>query len=70
METASRRPPGPKWRKNSVRALQSTIGVAVLLATLFTALPSRGLASGDFYNRLSVILTLVPWMALRSSRSH
>jgi N-acetylmuramoyl-L-alanine amidase len=40
--------------------LQSTIGVAVLLATLFTALPSRGLASGDFYDRLSVILTPRP----------
>lgn len=43
-----------------VRALQSTIAVAVLLATLFTALPSRGLASGDFYDRLSVILTPRP----------
>ena len=46
-----------KRRKASTRALQSTVGVAVLLATLFTALPSRGLASGDFYNRLSIILT-------------
>ena len=44
-------------RKRSVRALQSTIAVAVLLATLFTALPSRGLVSGDFYDRLSLILT-------------
>ena len=40
--------------------MQSTIGVAVLLATLFTALPSRGLVSGDFYERLSVILTPRP----------
>jgi N-acetylmuramoyl-L-alanine amidase len=37
--------------------VQATIGIAILLATLFTALPSRGLVSGDFYNRLSVILT-------------
>ena len=47
-------------RKRSVRALQSTIAVAVLLATLFTALPSRGLVSGDFYDRLSLILTPRP----------
>jgi N-acetylmuramoyl-L-alanine amidase len=47
-------------RKRSVRALQSTIAVGVLLATLFTALPSRGLVSGDFYNRLSLILTPRP----------
>src|SRR6185369_3372649 len=37
--------------------VQSIVGIAVLLATLFTALPSRGLATGDFYERLSVILT-------------
>jgi len=47
-------------RRRSIRALQSTIGVAILLATLFTALPSRGLVSGDFYQRLSVILTPRP----------
>ncbi|HAV78016.1 MAG TPA: hypothetical protein DCX53_11765 [Anaerolineae bacterium] len=47
-------------KHRSVRALQSTVGVAILLATLFTALPSRGLASGDFYNRLSIILTPRP----------
>jgi len=47
-------------RSRSVRALQSTVAVAVLLATLFTALPSRGLVSGDFYDRLSVILTPRP----------
>jgi N-acetylmuramoyl-L-alanine amidase len=43
-----------------VRAIQSTIGIAVLLATLFTALPSRGLVSGDFYSHLSLILTPRP----------
>jgi N-acetylmuramoyl-L-alanine amidase len=37
--------------------VQTVLGVAILLATLFTALPSRGLVGGDFYNRLSVILT-------------
>jgi len=47
-------------KNRPVRALQSTIAVAVLLATLFTALPSRGLVSGDFYDRLSVILTPRP----------
>jgi len=59
METASsHHPPGKtRRRRSSVRILQSTIGIAVLLATLFTALPSRGLVSGDFYNRLSIILT-------------
>jgi N-acetylmuramoyl-L-alanine amidase len=47
-------------QKRPVRALQSTLAVAVLLATLFTALPSRGLVSGDFYDRLSLILTPRP----------
>ena len=59
MKTSSRPSKGPR-RKNSVRIIQSTIGIAVLLATLFTALPSRGLVSGDFYNRLSLILTPRP----------
>ena len=47
-------------QKHPVRALGPTIAVAVLLATLFTALPSRGLVSGDFYDRLSIILTPRP----------
>ncbi len=54
METAS---PHPPRRSRSFRAVQTVLGVAILLATLFTALPSRGLVGGDFYNRLSVILT-------------
>jgi N-acetylmuramoyl-L-alanine amidase len=54
METAS---PRPQRRSRSFRAVQTVLGVAILLATLFTALPSRGLVAGDFYNRLSVILT-------------
>lgn len=55
METASQRPPAR--RRRSFRALQTVLGVAILLATLFTALPSRGLVEGNFYDRLSVILT-------------
>jgi len=43
-----------------VRAIQSTVGIALLLATLFTALPSNGLASGNFYERLSLVLTPRP----------
>jgi len=58
-KTASRSPRQTN-RKGALRVLQSTVGIAVLLGTLFTALPSRGLASGDFYNRLSVILTPRP----------
>jgi N-acetylmuramoyl-L-alanine amidase len=62
METTStRRPPEQNHNRLSVfRLLRSIVGVAILLATLFTALPSRGLVSGDFYNRLSVILTPRP----------
>lgn len=62
METASSRrtPERTKRRRSSVRVLQSTVGIALLLATLFTALPSRGLVSGDFYDRLSLILTPRP----------
>jgi N-acetylmuramoyl-L-alanine amidase len=55
METAS---PRPRRRARPFRAVQSVLGVAILLATLFTALPSRGLmAGGNFYERLSTILT-------------
>ncbi|MCL4259316.1 MAG: N-acetylmuramoyl-L-alanine amidase [Anaerolineales bacterium] len=39
------------------RILQTTIGVAILLATLFTALPSQGVANKNFYERLSLLLT-------------
>ena len=44
-------------RPRPVRAIQTTIIVALLLATLFTALPSQGLANGNFYERLSLLLT-------------
>jgi len=47
----------PVRRARPVRAVQATLGIAILLATLFTALPSRGLVSGDFYDRLRLILT-------------
>ncbi len=53
-------PSRPLKRRRPFRAVQASFGIAVLLATLFTALPSRGLASGDFYQRLSVILTPRP----------
>ena len=54
METASPRPPR---RGRPFRAIPSILGIAILLATLFTALPSRGLVAGNFYERLSMILT-------------
>ena len=44
-------PPSPAPRTRPLRALQSTLGIAILLATLFTALPSRGLVMGGFYER-------------------
>jgi len=51
-------PPRPTRRRTRLLlAVQATLGIAVLLATLFTALPSRGLVAGNFYERLSIILT-------------
>lgn len=50
-------PTPQKIRSRPVRAVQTTIGIAILLATLFTALPSQGLANGQFYERLSLLLT-------------
>ena len=57
MESVSTPVAKPHKRPRPWRAVQSILGIAVLLATLFTALPSRGLATGDFYERLSVVLT-------------
>jgi N-acetylmuramoyl-L-alanine amidase len=57
METAHKPSIRPPRRARPLRAAQTVLGIAVLLATLFTAFPSRGLANGDFYDRLSVILT-------------
>ena len=51
------RPPQQHKRTRPMYAVYVTIGIGVLLATLFTALPSRGLATGDFYEQLSIILT-------------
>ena len=50
-------PPSPARRSRPLRAVQSTLGIAILLATLFTALPSRGLVAGGLYERMSLILT-------------
>ena len=47
----------PQKRTRPLRAITTVLGIAILLATLFTALPSQGVATGDFYDRLSLILT-------------
>ena len=57
MASVSTSTPKPNKRQRPFRAVQSILGIAILLATLFTMLPSRGLATGDFYERLSLILT-------------
>jgi N-acetylmuramoyl-L-alanine amidase len=51
--------PHPK-RNRPVRVLQTTLGVAILLATLFTAWTPAGLFSGGFSQKLSLILTAQP----------
>jgi N-acetylmuramoyl-L-alanine amidase len=43
-----------------LRAVQATIGIAILVATLFTAFPSQGLVSRNLYERLSTVLTPRP----------
>ncbi len=62
MDTSStRRSSAPsRESRSALRILQTILGAALLLATLFTAFPSRGLVSGDFYSRLSLILTPRP----------
>ena len=55
METTP--PRTPRRRTSPLRAVQTTIGIAILLATLFTALPSSGLITGNLYDQLSLILT-------------
>jgi N-acetylmuramoyl-L-alanine amidase len=57
MQSTSVPAPKPLKRPRPFRAVQNILGIAILLATLFTMLPSRGLATGDFYERLSIILT-------------
>jgi N-acetylmuramoyl-L-alanine amidase len=53
-------PPRPGRRPRPLRAVQATIGIAILVATLFTALPSRGLVAGNLYEQLSMVLTPRP----------
>jgi N-acetylmuramoyl-L-alanine amidase len=53
-------PPRPGRRPRPLRAVQATIGIAILMATLFTALPSRGLVAGNLYEQLSMVLTPRP----------
>lgn len=53
-------PSRPVRRPRPFRAVPATILIALVVATLFTALPSRGLATGEFYNRLSLVLTPRP----------
>jgi N-acetylmuramoyl-L-alanine amidase len=53
-------PSRPVRRSRPFRAVPATIAIAILVATLFTALPSRGLVSADFYDRLSMVLTPRP----------
>ena len=55
MDSASS-PPKRRSRSRPLRALQTTLGAAILLATLFTALPSQGLISGNVYERLEEVL--------------
>jgi len=48
-------------RSQAVRALGSTIGLALLLATLFNLwTPSRGLFTGTFSDKLGLLLTVQP----------
>jgi N-acetylmuramoyl-L-alanine amidase len=54
---ASAVPPQKPRQRPLFRTAQTIVGIALLLGTLFTAFPSRGLANGDFYNRLSLVLT-------------
>ena len=53
-------PSRPRRRARPLRAVQATVAIAILMATLFTALPSRGLVSGDIYQRWSLALTPRP----------
>jgi len=57
MQSTSIAAPRQLKRPRPFRAVQSILGIAILLATLFTMLPSRGLVTGDFYERLSLVLT-------------
>lgn len=61
-------PPAPKFkprarRQSSPRALQTTLAVAIVLATLFTAWTPAGLFSGNLSERLVLLLTEEPALA-------
>lgn len=56
-EPTSTPTPPPRQRTRPFHAARTIVGIALLLATLFTAFPSRGLANGNFYERLSALLT-------------
>jgi N-acetylmuramoyl-L-alanine amidase len=63
MESSPVSPPRPSARNRPrpVRILGSTIGLAVLLATLFNLwTPSKGLFVGSFSDKLGLILTAQP----------
>jgi len=58
-------PPAPKFtprprRQSSPRTLQTTIAVAIVLATLFTAWTPAGLFSGSLSEKLALLLTQEP----------
>ncbi len=51
----------PRNRPRPVRVLGSTIGLAILLATLFNLwTPSKGLFAGSFSDKLGLLLTAQP----------
>lgn len=60
METPSLPPAIPRKKLQPVYAFETTVIVALILATLFTMLPSNGLASGKFSERLGYLLTPQP----------
>jgi len=58
---SSPNPPGPPPRKSkSPLVLQTTLAVAVIIATLFTAWTPVGLFSGDISEKMALLLTPQP----------
>ena len=59
METSPVSP--PRNRQKPVRVLGSTLGLAILLATLFNLwTPSKGVFTGSFSDKLGLLLTAQP----------
>ena len=53
--------PTPRNRARPVRVLGSTLGLAILLATLFNLwTPSKGIFAGNFSDKLNLMLTVQP----------